>query len=432
MSTHPLRVIIVGGGIGGLCLAQGLHAVGISVAVYERDAEPDARLQGYRLNIEPVGSRALHDCLPPHLWEILVATAGDPGPGMGVFTEQLQLLMREDAPPAELGPSERTHAVSRITLRRLLLAGLDGIVHFDKEFTGYKQNANGTVTAFFTDGTTATGDLLVGADGARSRVRRQLLPHAKQHHALGVGIGGKLPLGHETARLPQEMTSTKNMVLPKHDFLFTAVFRRREGSATVLERVGASLRAVGLDPELVVQDTKDDDYIMWAYVAHPHALPADATSRRGQQLRDLVASRLASWHPDLRELIAQTPPDTIEQFDFTAAARVKPWPTTNVTLLGDAIHPMPPVGGLGGNAALYDANALRRALIAVSRSEQELLPALATYERTMLKNGFAAVGAATLYLRLATLRSGTIRATARTFFRLCGAVPPLRRAVFAD
>lgn len=47
MSTHPLRVIIVGGGIGGLCLAQGLHAAGISVAVYERDAAPDARLQGW-------------------------------------------------------------------------------------------------------------------------------------------------------------------------------------------------------------------------------------------------------------------------------------------------------------------------------------------------------------------------------------------------
>ncbi|RSN15339.1 hypothetical protein DMB42_00235 [Nonomuraea sp. WAC 01424] len=85
MSTRPLRVVVVGG-IGGLCLAQGLHAAGIDVAVFERDTAPDARLQGYRLNIEPVGSRALHDCLPAHLWHLLVATAGDPGPGMGVFT----------------------------------------------------------------------------------------------------------------------------------------------------------------------------------------------------------------------------------------------------------------------------------------------------------------------------------------------------------
>jgi 2-polyprenyl-6-methoxyphenol hydroxylase-like FAD-dependent oxidoreductase len=431
MSTSSLRVIIAGGGIGGLCLAQGLHAAGISVAVYERDAVPHARLQGYRLNIEPMGSRALHDCLPAHLWEILVATAGDPGPGMGVFTERLRLLMREDDAPAGLGQSERTHAVSRITLRRLLLAGLHDIVHFGKEFTSYRQNASGTVTAFFADGTSVTGDLLVGADGARSRVRRQLLPHAKQRNAPGIGIGGKLRLGDETAWLPKEMTSTKNMILPKRDFLFTAVFRRREAADAIVARLGDQLRGAGLDPDLVTQDAKDDDYVMWAYVAHRRAL-SGATGKRGQPLRDLLMSRLVGWNPDLRKLIAQTPADTIEQFDFVAAAPVKPWPTTNVTLLGDAIHYMPPVGGLGGNAALYDANTLRRALIAVSRGEQQLLPAIVQYERTMLKNGFGAVRAATMYLRLAILRSRAIRAVARTFFRLCGTVPPLRRAIFSE
>ncbi|WP_442809931.1 NAD(P)-binding protein [Streptomyces sp. NBC_01321] len=58
MSTHPLRVIIVGGGIGGLCLAQGLHAAGISVAVYERDAAPDARLQGWGVPPPPASAAA--------------------------------------------------------------------------------------------------------------------------------------------------------------------------------------------------------------------------------------------------------------------------------------------------------------------------------------------------------------------------------------
>lgn len=404
-----MRVIVMGGGIGGLCLAQGLHAAGIDVAVYERDTTPDARLQGYRLNIEPVGSQALHACLPPHLWDTLVATAGDPGAGMGVFTERLHQLMREDEPPPGRDPSERTHAVSRVTLRRLLLDGLDDIVHFDKEFTHYSQNTDGTVTAFFADGTSATGDLLVGADGARSRVRRQLLPHAKERSAPGIGIGGKMPL--KTPWLPHEVTFSKNMILPARDFLFTAVFRRRDDTA---------------------HDAIDDDYVMWAYVAHQSALAADAIGKRGQELLDAIAPRVRDWHPSLRRLIAETPADTVERFDFAAAAPVKPWPTTNVTLLGDAIHFMPPVGGLGGNAALHDANALRRVLVAVSRGEQELLPAVAAYERVMLKHGFGAVRAATMYLRLAILRSRAIRATARTFFRLCGAAGPLRRAVFSD
>ncbi|MBB5077786.1 FAD-dependent oxidoreductase [Nonomuraea endophytica] len=434
MSPHPLRVLIVGGGIGGLCLAQGLHAAGIDVAVFERDATPDARLQGYRLNIEPAGSRALHDCLPPYLWHVLVATAGDPGLGMGVFTERLRLLMREDPLPAERDASERTHAVSRVTLRRLLLAGLDDIVHFGKEFTGYRQNAAGTVTALFADGTSATGDLLVGADGANSRVRRQLLPHARRFPAPGFGIGGKLPLGDGTAWLPEEMTSTKNMFLPKRDFLFTAVFRRRDTDGTTVEHVGDQIRTAGLNPDLLVQDAKDDDYVMWAYVAHRRVLPADLRDAPagGQRLRELVASRLTDWHPDLREMITQTPADTIERFDFATAEPVKPWPTTNVTVLGDAAHSMPPVGGLGGNAALYDADALRRALIPVGRGEADLLPAVAAYEREMLKNGFAAVRAATMYLRLATLPSRAIRTIARMFFRVCGALPPLRRAIFSD
>jgi hypothetical protein len=78
------------GGVGGLCLAQGLRQAGVPARVYERDQAPDARLQDYRLNIEPIGSGALHDCLPSQLWRLLVATAGDPGPGMGVFTHRMK------------------------------------------------------------------------------------------------------------------------------------------------------------------------------------------------------------------------------------------------------------------------------------------------------------------------------------------------------
>src|SRR5205807_5323015 len=85
LTEDIMHVLIIGGGIGGLCLAQGLRRRGVSVAVYERDRTPDARLQGYRLSIEPPGSAALHDCLPPELWQILVATSGDQGERMWAF-----------------------------------------------------------------------------------------------------------------------------------------------------------------------------------------------------------------------------------------------------------------------------------------------------------------------------------------------------------
>jgi hypothetical protein len=68
-----MKVLIIGGGIGGLCLAHGLERAGIDFTVFERDHDADARLQGYRLNIEPIGSSALHACLPGSLWDVLVA-----------------------------------------------------------------------------------------------------------------------------------------------------------------------------------------------------------------------------------------------------------------------------------------------------------------------------------------------------------------------
>jgi 2-polyprenyl-6-methoxyphenol hydroxylase-like FAD-dependent oxidoreductase len=139
-----MHVLIIGGGIGGLCLAQGLRRRGVSVAVYERDRTPDARLQGYRLSIEPPGSAALHDCLPPELLQILVATSGDQGERMGVFDEQLRQLMQEDAKPDRADPASGSHAVSRVTFRQVMLAGLDDAVHFGQEFTHYVQAGDGT------------------------------------------------------------------------------------------------------------------------------------------------------------------------------------------------------------------------------------------------------------------------------------------------
>jgi 2-polyprenyl-6-methoxyphenol hydroxylase-like FAD-dependent oxidoreductase len=93
---------------------------------------------------------------------------------------------------------------------------------------------------------------------------------------------------------------------------------------------------------------------------------------------------------------------------------------------------MPPVGGLGGNAALHDAQLLCRALTTVHRGESSLLPALHSYEAQMLKEGFGSVREALLYTRLAIMRSHVVRTVARAFFRFCGAVPPVRRAIFEN
>jgi 2-polyprenyl-6-methoxyphenol hydroxylase-like FAD-dependent oxidoreductase len=226
--------------------------------------------------------------------------------------------------------------------------------------------------------------------------------------------------------------ATKNMVMPPRDFLFTAVFRRREQPADVAARLRVRLGAAGLDSDQLLRDAADNDYIMWAFVAHRRCYPRGTDGLRGKALREVVEQRMARWHPVLRRLVAESDPDTIEQFDFAAAAPVKPWPDTSVTLLGDAIHYMPPVGGMGGNTALEDAQRLCVALAAAASGTSPPATALRDYQAEMLDRGFKTVRGVRLYTRMAISRSRLLRTTARAFFRLCGAVGPLRRAVFSD
>ena len=180
-SLSDLHVVIIGAGTGGLCLAHGLRRAGISVAVYERDLSRsrDEGLQGYRVGIDPDGSRALHACLPPDLFNVLVATCARSPRYSNMLTEQLHEIISTDGWAGDPNdPVNSEKSVSRMTLRQVLLTGLEDIVTSERRHP--LRNGHGsTVIASFADGTTATATVLIGADGARSPVRRQYLPHAQ-------------------------------------------------------------------------------------------------------------------------------------------------------------------------------------------------------------------------------------------------------------
>jgi len=95
----PLHVLIIGGGIGGLCLAQGLKKSGIKVAVYERDHSVDFRGQGYRITLKADGSHALRDCLPENLFHLCVATAIKSATRMVFLDHQLNQKFAKPIPP---------------------------------------------------------------------------------------------------------------------------------------------------------------------------------------------------------------------------------------------------------------------------------------------------------------------------------------------
>lgn len=400
-SASPFHVMIIGGGLGGLCLAQGLKKAGISVAVYERDRTPDDRLQGYRIHIEPQGNRALAACLPPALFNSYLATSGPGGNGFRISTEQLKELVffrtpasTSEGDPAKLDPGKLDLSVSRITLRQVLLSGLDGVVHFNKTFTHYQEASDGKVTAFFEDGTCASGDMLVGADGGKSRVRQQLLPQSQLVRTGVVAIMGKLALTERVRRLlvPGQLDTATSILGPKGRAMFVALHDLGNRPA-----VGAG--AIGGNEEATLQSHAGllfdnlSDYLFWAFIAREEKYPAqdDVQQMDGAELQQVVLQMIEGWHPLVQRLVRESDPSTIICKPLHTSLPIKQWATKRITFVGDAIHSMPPTRGIGGNTALRDAHLLCQQLIAAYSGEKALLRAIHDYEAEMLKYGFAAV-----------------------------------------
>jgi 2-polyprenyl-6-methoxyphenol hydroxylase-like FAD-dependent oxidoreductase len=198
-AASPFRVLIIGAGVGGLCVAQGLRKSGINATVYERDPSVQFRHQGYRIHINSDGSHALHSCLPEHLFNLYLATSCRDRVGkLMSFDQQLNEIHSMPLPIRDDGDVSRTGtAVNRLTLREIMLAGIEHDVQFGKAFERFEQLEDGRIRAHFVDGTPASGDILVGADGTNSAVRKLVAPDAKIT-AVGRRTYGKTPLTAET------------------------------------------------------------------------------------------------------------------------------------------------------------------------------------------------------------------------------------------
>ena len=363
-----MHVLVIGAGLGGLCLAQRLRQDGIGVSVYERDKTPVIRHQGYRLHIDADGRRALHACLPPALWQVFLDTAGRPGPRSVFLDDRLDHQWTVEA-----GDGLAPLAVDRLTLRRILLTELDDAVTFGKACTGYEGGHGGRVTARFADGGSASGDVLVAADGVNSVVRGQYLPHARVVDTGLRQLYGRIPLTGETREL-----FTEDMFN-----VFTAI-------------VGPGRAFVGVAPVEFPDHAPAgwpgpaQSYMTCSFGArleNLHLTDDELHRMSGVQLRAMVLNLVDGWHPRVRRMLERWDTDSVFPAVLRTSVPVDPWPTTNVTLLGDAVHAMSPAGGVGANTALRDAAGLTKAL----REGGPLLSALRQYEAEMIDYGFAAV-----------------------------------------
>jgi 2-polyprenyl-6-methoxyphenol hydroxylase-like FAD-dependent oxidoreductase len=344
-----IRVIVAGGGVGGLCLAQGLRGLGIEVTVYERDSSPTARGQGYRLRIDRHGLAALRSCLPADLFALFEATASAPYPSVGrIYDDQLNLLYTHADPDARPDPATAARGVNRLTLRQVLLAGLDDCVRFGAAVTGFTRTAGG-VRVYLGDGRTDEADLLVGADGLGSVVRQGLAPEAVVADTGLRAIYGMTPLdGHVRAALPAELFVGSCLIQgPQRRTVALGTYQPVMPQAEAVHRF-APYAHVDAVP----------DYMKWVVVAPKEAYAIrgrEFWSARPEQLWAEAERSLAGWHPELLELVRRGEPRVTTPIAIRAAASLPTWAPGRVTLLGDAIHATTPVGGTGANTALRDA-----------------------------------------------------------------------------
>lgn len=370
-----LHLLIAGGGLGGLCLAQGLRGAGHRVTVFERDRDLERKI-GYRLHMNGDGGEALCRCLPADLFELYLETSRQTPP------RQLAVVVDQDlnelssmphlGPPNE-GPRPHT-AVNRRTLRQILLARLGDDLRLGAAVVDYEEDADG-VRVRLEDGTVVAGDVLVGADGINSAVRRRRLPAAR---VIDTGIAG---LGlYARSALPPELQAEIPPVLldgfviatdHRGGLLALGAYNPRRPVAEVAAALAPDVR---LDPV--------DDYMMVSgNVAAGEAIPPfeEWTDSTPGELRDSMLRAHADWHPALRGVVERIDPATMFAIRFGRLDPTPAWEPSRVTVIGDAIHAMLPTLGQGANLALRDAATLAAALA----DADDPVAAIGAYEEQM-------------------------------------------------
>ncbi|WP_224389396.1 NAD(P)/FAD-dependent oxidoreductase [Pseudonocardia sp. ICBG1293] len=427
-----VRVIVAGAGTGGLCLAQRLHRAGAEVVVLERDADPrPAGLRGYRVGISPDGSRALRACLPAELYAVFEATTAGAYAGLLMCTERYRELL--SLPFAEMpGGGAEEFNVSRTTLRRVLLTGIEDTVRWGSPYASHEVRDDGTVVVRTGAGDTVTGDLLVGADGAHSRVRGRFLPGAGHTSTGLVAIGGRAPLDATT----------------------TALLPGADGMALVLGRTGTMgishvmrmpwdedrVPRPGLDPARAatlrgwpgLAGDPTDDFVSWGVTVSHTVLPGGRPATAdGSALLTLAQQVTADWDPRWRELLDRSDPASALWIDIRTSDPLPHWEPGPVTLLGDAAHTMTPGRGAGANTALRDARELGERLVRVLDGDLDLHTAIGGYEARMRRYSAAAVRESLQQMHDGSGRGPVLRALGtvaqRSGLQLVNRVPALRR-----
>jgi 2-polyprenyl-6-methoxyphenol hydroxylase-like FAD-dependent oxidoreductase len=343
-------IAIVGGGLGGLTLARVLHVHGIAATVFEAEASPNARGQGGLLDIhEYNGQLALRAAgLYEEFLEIIIPGAQ----AQRVLDKDGNVLL--DEPDKGNGGRPEVH---RGDLRRILLESLPAdSIRWGKKLRAVSPLGGGRHLLSFADGSTVTTDLLVGADGAWSRVR-PLLSEAKP------------------AYVGTSFIET---------YLFDIDNRYRASAAAV---GGCTLMAVA--PGKGILAHREANGALHAYVAikkpEDWINTIDFSNKATALAR--VAAEFEGWAPELAAIITESEIDPLPRAIHALPVEHRWDRLAGVTLLGDAAHLMSPFAGEGANLAMYDGALLGEAIAA---NPGDVEAALLAYEKDLFPRSISA------------------------------------------
>ena len=354
MTTHH-DIAIIGGGLGGLTLALILHRHGIASTVYELDASPLARRQGGMLDMHEESAQfALREAGLYDEFRALILPGGE---ATRVMDKTATVLYQDD------GEHGGRPEVDRGELRDLLLAALPAdTVRWGSKVTAVRAAGNGHEVEL-SDGSTFTAGLLVGADGAWSKVRSALSP----------ATPGYLGLTFVELRLDD------------------ASVAHAEALATA---GNGSLFALDDEKGLLSHRGRHDTLRVGAALK----LAADwSRSAEAKSAKQFLEARFDDWNPRLRALVGESS-GPFDAYPLYALPAGHHWEhTPGITLIGDAAHLMSPFAGEGANLAMLDAAELA---LAIASDPQHPDAAIADSERAMFDRAEPAAkeSAATLEL----------------------------------
>jgi 2-polyprenyl-6-methoxyphenol hydroxylase-like FAD-dependent oxidoreductase len=359
-TTQNPRIAILGGGPGGLTVARVLQQHGIPCTVYEREGSVVARSQGGTLDIQAeTGQVALRTA---GLLEKFLAISRPEGQDGRMLDKSGAVRLEHHADPDDREQPE----IDRGQLRTLLLDSLNpGTVRWQSDVREVVDHGD-NYRIDLADGSSHPADVIIGADGAWSKVR-PLLSSAKPEYT-GVTFV---------------------------EILIEDVDERHPGLA---ELVGnGSMHALSDNKALIAQRNSGSNIRVYAALR----VPEDWARTCGIDFTDVTTARpalrryFADWAPELLALI-----DAGDKEFVPRPLYALPFPHTwdarrGMTLLGDAAHLMSPFSGLGANLAMLDGAELGSELAAAINADTSINDAIARYESVMQPRGAQAAEGAT-------------------------------------